>query len=145
MAKNLSVDPGSDLRKDIGKDLGGDIGGLGEKIAIKYLTKKGYKILDKNYKPSFVSGPQTGEIDIVAKFGGTISFIEVKALNKKSSNYYPENKVDFLKQRKIIKTAERWLMEKKISLDSQWQVDVIAIEINLETKKAKIRYLANAV
>jgi len=124
------------------------LGALGEKIALYFLKKKGYQILDKNYSPKFVSGPQRGEIDIIAKKGDVISFIEVKTLTENgggpSSAISPEDKVDFFKQRKIIKMAESWLMEKKVPLDSKWQIDVIAIKINSDFKKAKINYFPNA-
>ncbi len=123
------------------------LGGLGEKVAFNYLKNKGYQILDKNYSPKFISGPKRGEIDIVAKKGDIISFVEVKTLTENSggqtSGILPEDKVNFLKKRKIMKMAEFWLMEKKIPLDSQWQIDVIAIKINQSLKKAKIRHFPN--
>ena len=121
------------------------LGILGEKIAQKYLEKKGYQILDKNYSSKFVSGPQRGEIDIVAKKSDIISFVEVKALEDsgESSAISPEEKFNLAKKRKIIKMAEGWLIEKKIPFDSQWQIDVISIKINLEDKKAKILYFPN--
>ena len=123
-----------------------EVGALGEKIASEYLEKKGYKILDRNYSPRFISGPLRGEIDIIAKKEDTISFIEVKTLKDNlSKNFSPEQKVDFQKQRKILKTAENWLMEKKISLDSKQQIDVISVEINSALKKAKIRHFPNAI
>jgi len=126
------------------------LGNLGEKIAEDYLRKKGYQILNRNYSPKWVSGPQRGEIDIVARKENIISFIEVKTLASKdspgaSSSFQPEEKVNFPKQRKLVKIAENWLMEKKIPLDSKWQIDVISIQINLNTKKAKIRHFKNAV
>ena len=123
------------------------LGVFGEKIAIDYLKKKDYQILDKNYSPKFISGPQRGEIDIVAKKNNVISFVEVKTLIQngggRTSVISPEEKVNFSKQRKIIKMAESWLMGKKIPLDSKWQIDVIAIKIDSSLKKAKIRYFRN--
>ena len=120
------------------------LGNLGEKIAENFLIKKGYEILDRNYSPKFISGPKRGEIDIIAKINDTISFIEVKTLLAQE-NFLPEDKVDFQKQRKIIKTAQSWLMERKISFESPWQVDIIAVNLNPDTKKAKIRFLKNVV
>lgn len=126
------------------------IGNLGEKVAINYLKKKDYQILDKNYSPKWISGPIRGEIDIVAKRENIISFIEVKTLASENSSktafyFSPEEKVNFPKQRKLIKIAENWLMEKKIPLDSRWQIDIISIKIDLDTKKAKIGHFKNAI
>lgn len=131
------------------------LGALGEKVAINYLKEKGYKILDKNYSPKFVSGPLRGEIDIVAKKENVISFIEVKTLRQAqgkplvngglTSAISPEDKVDYWKQKKLLKMAESWLMEKKIALDSPWQIDVVSIRIDSDSKKAKIQHFQNAI
>jgi len=129
------------------------IGDLGEKIAEKYLKSKGYRILDKNYCFRIQGTPQKGEIDIVAQKDKIITFVEVKSLYQKIprprdfliEGLSLEGKVNFLKQKKMIKSAIGWLMKNKIPLDSQWQMDVVAIEINPKTKKAKIRHLKNAI
>jgi Holliday junction resolvase-like predicted endonuclease len=57
------------------------VGELGESLAEKYLVGKGYKIVERNYTIS------QGEIDIVAKFGDSIVFVEVKAVSV-SSEYF---------------------------------------------------------
>jgi putative endonuclease len=71
---------------------------LYEKIASKFLTLNGYKILQKNFRSRF------GEIDIIAKDGKYEVFIEVKG---RSRGYLVSGKeaVDFKKQEKIKKTA----------------------------------------
>ncbi len=120
------------------------LGDLGEKIALNYLESKGYQILDRNYSNKFIPGPQKGEIDIITKKDDVISFVEVKTLTS-DKIILPEEKVDYLKQKKIIKTANQWLMEKKIPLDKKWQIDVVALKIDLINKKAKIRHFQNAV
>jgi len=119
------------------------IGNLGEKVAENYLKNKGYKILDRNYEFRIFGAPQKGEIDIIAQKNNIINFVEVKTL-KNADNFLPEEKVDFQKQRKLVKAAESWLMKKKIPLDTQWQIDIIAVEIS-QNNKAKIRHLENAV
>jgi len=123
-----------------------ELGNLGEKIAEDYLKRKGYKILDKNYKLRLNFSPQSGEVDIIAKNqkNNIIVFSEVKTLNSNYRYFSPEEKVNFTKKKKIIKTAESWLLKNKISLDSEWQIDVISIRINPETKKAKIQHFPNA-
>lgn len=85
-----------------------------------------------------------GEIDIVAKKKDLISFVEVKTIEENKS-FNPEERVDFPKQRKLIKLAEIWLNQNKIPLDTKWQIDVVGIKINIDSKKAKIRHFQNAV
>jgi putative endonuclease len=133
------------------------IGDYGEKIACYYLEKKGYKILAKNYSRKWKNGPQKGEIDIIAKsrrniFGilsnkkeDTVHFIEVKTLSSINNNFLPEDKVDSRKQKQILRIAQDWLTEKKIPLESKWQIDVVSIKINLNRQKAKIHFLENIV
>ena len=124
-------------------------GNFGEKIAKDYLENKGYQILDKNYFFRIPGNPQRGEIDIIARKSDIISFVEVKTLRFLSSTqkklFFPEEKVNFSKQRKLRITAESWLMKKKIPLNCKWQIDVIAVNFNSKTKKADISHFENAV
>ena len=123
------------------------LGYFGEKIACYYLKNKGYKILDRNYSRKWLSGPQKGEIDIVAQKDNTISFIEVKTIAPApgAEAILPEDKVNFQKQNQIKKIAQDWLVEKKIPLESKWQIDVISIKVYLDEKIAKIRHLKNVI
>jgi len=120
------------------------VGNWGERIAEDYLRDKGYQILDRNYSFRIPGNPQKGEIDIIAQKSGIISFIEVKTLRGRVALINPEEKVDFGKQRKLVKTSESWLMKKKIPLDTKWQIDVIAIIIK-PNKKVEISHFENAV
>ncbi len=117
------------------------LGNLGEKIACKFLTKKGYSILKTNYQK------RTGEIDIVAKLGETIHFIETKTRTKHSIEKFgvPQEAVNSRKQIKLIRTALYYLSENKYSDDTNWQIDVVAITIDKSKKTAKINYIENAV
>ncbi len=120
------------------------LGDLGERIAIDYLKKKGYRILAKNYVPQFADLGKT-EIDIIAQKEKIITFIEVKTLARNlNSTFLPQDKVDFLKQKKIIKAAEFYLLEKKL-FGRPWQIDVIALKIDSNSQKAKIWHLENVV
>jgi putative endonuclease len=133
-------------------------GNLGEKIAENYLKNKGYQILDKNYSFRMQGNPLKGEIDIVAKKDDIITFIEVKTLWQTQGKLFlparlnfarqnfggPEEKVNFGKQKKLVKMAESWLMEKKIPLNSKWQIDVIAITVDPK-RKIKINHFENAI
>ncbi len=124
-------------------------------MAVQYLERNGYKILDRNFEVRF-DGIKRGEIDIVAqqkikiieRLRGEkdkpICFVEVKAI-KKNGLFAPEDKVNYRKKKTIIKAAEIWLSENKIPLDSKWQIDIIAVSFDETTKKAKISHFKNAV
>jgi putative endonuclease len=123
------------------------IGRLGEQIACNFLRKKGYQILDRNFLFKIPKNPQFGEIDIVAKRGNVFHFVEVKTLidsgRELDSAISPEQKVDFKKKRKILKTVELWLLNKKIPFETPWQIDIISVKIDLNSKKAKVSHFKN--
>lgn len=117
-------------------------GDLGEKIAKEYLEKYGYTTIDQNYSKRW------GEIDLIAiSPENELVFIEIKTreVNNKASVFMPEDSVNFVKQQKIIKTAQTFLYEKNYPEDTSWRIDVIAIQIDDNSRKAKIRHLKNAV
>ena len=122
------------------------LGILGENLAIDYLKEKGYKILDRNYFKK-ISAVQKGEIDVVAEKEGIISFIEVKTSSffPEGAGFFPEQRVDFQKQKQLIKLAKAWLLERRKSLDCRWQIDVVSVKIDQSSKKTKIRHLKNVV
>ncbi len=90
------------------KELNKVLGVSGETFAKNYLKKKGYKIIEQNYKNKL------GEIDIIASKDKTIIFIEVKARDTIAYGR-PSEAVNFFKQNKIRKVAERFLIENKLT------------------------------
>ena len=107
------------------------IGINGEKTAEKYLKNNKYKILDCNYHSRF------GEIDIIAKKDNFIVFVEVKARNNNSLGE-PREAVTYSKQNKIIKTAEFYILDKKIDLQPRF--DVIEVFTDTDT----VNHIENA-
>jgi len=79
----------------------------GEAIAADYLIKRGYKVVEQNFRCSI------GEIDLIAWEGETLVFVEVKA---RSSSQFggPEGAVTLRKQEKIIRVALAYLQQKKL-------------------------------
>jgi len=103
------------------------IGQKGEEIACELLIKKGYHIVERNYRCPI------GEIDIIAYNRNTLVFIEVKYRTSRKYGY-PAESVDIRKQKRIIKTAQYYLIEKKL-LDCTCRFDVVEVEnINNEIK-----------
>lgn len=89
--------------------------------AEEYLLGNGYKILERNFRN------RSGEIDLIAKKGGQIHFIEVK-FRTTSDFGNPLEAVDFRKQNQIRKVAMYYLMKNKLSEWTPCQFDVIAFE-----------------
>ena len=97
-------------------------GNLIETQAAAYLTREGYQILARNY------AYQGGELDIVARDGKTLVFVEVKSVwNNQEGN--PAARVNALKQKKIWKTACHFLATQKDSapkgFDTSCRFDVL--------------------
>ncbi len=95
------------------------LGQEGEDRAAKYLAKRGYKILERNYRT------RTGEIDLIALQGGTVVFIEVKTRTNDSFGA-PELAVTPQKQRRMIKAALGYIKNKMLH-QVPCRFDVVAI------------------
>ncbi len=111
-------------------------GRMGESLAIEYLCRHGYEILEKNYKKQF------GEVDIIAREHGTLCFIEVKT--RHSSTYgAPFEAVDRRKQRQLSKIAQDYLLQQQL-FDTAARFDVVAVMLTQEHRPAKIELIKNA-
>jgi len=116
-------------------------GDMGEKITCKFLEGRGYSILKTNYQK------RAGEIDVIAKLGETLHFIEVKTRTNFSNEKFglPQEAVNFHKRKKLVRTALFYLAENKYSDDINWQIDVVAITVDTAKKTAHISHIENAV
>ena len=101
-----------------------------ESLAVRYLKKNGYKILEQNYRT------RLGEIDIIAKKKKTIVFVEVKS--RKSIRYgNPKWAVTPQKQRKISMVALQYLKSIR-QTDARARFDVVAIISNRDEPQIEI-------
>ena len=111
------------------------IGVFGQKLAVGFLQKRGFKILNENYHA------RVGEIDIIAEKEGQLVFIEVKTrLSDKFG--LPEEAVDDRKKARMYETALQYMGKMQINHDN-FRLDCIAIMIDKENKKAIIRQHKN--
>ncbi len=91
----------------------------GEDIAEQYLLKQGYRILVRNYRT------KVGEIDIVAREGNALVFVEVKARSGVRFGL-PQDAVDLRKQAKLSRLAMAYLRHKNV-LPCICRFDVVAV------------------
>jgi len=101
-----------------------------ESIAVSYLKKHGYKIIEQNYRTKL------GEIDIIAKEKDTIAFIEVKA--RRSAHFgNPKWAVTPKKQRKISMVALLYLKTTGQS-SAKARFDVVSVISSHDNQKIEI-------
>ncbi|MBQ2938571.1 MAG: YraN family protein [Clostridia bacterium] len=112
-----------------------ELGKIGEQIAVEYLEKNGYKILERNFYC------KQGEIDIIAKQKQEIIFIEVKT--RSNINFgKPSEAVNYKKQKHIYRTAQYYLY-KINSLEMLSRFDVI--EILIKDGKFNINHIKQII
>ena len=99
-----------------------ELGNIGEQIAVEYLEKNKYQILERNFYC------RQGEIDIIAKDNQEIVFIEVKT--RTSINFgKPAESINEIKQKHMYKAAKYFLYKTK-RLDDFIRFDVIEVLIS---------------
>ena len=146
------------------------VGALGEELVVKFLVKRGYTILDRNYRKPW------GELDVVAQKKGKIHFVEVKALARSVSDetkfekqitadsevssetsrekiltyirskvrkdrFRPEDSIGPHKVKRLGRIVKTYLNAKHVSDETIWQFDVATVLIDTTKKKAKIEFL----
>ncbi|NLM51347.1 MAG: YraN family protein [Firmicutes bacterium] len=97
-----------------------NLGTHGEELAARYLQKLGFVLLERNWRCAY------GEIDIIAKDGDVLVFVEVKT---RRSNRFgtPTEAVHDRKQQKLRLVARHYLYEKKITAFA-YRFDVAAVD-----------------
>jgi putative endonuclease len=97
------------------------VGRAGEEAAVRYLNQQGYRILERNYRCRF------GEIDLIARDGKTLAFIEVKT--RRSQKFGPAAAaVTLEKQRHLIRTAQIYLSQTG-QAHALCRFDVVTVDI----------------
>jgi len=117
------------------KGLNNTKGNFGEKIATKFLQKRGYSIIDRNFKVKL------GEIDIIASKNNVIHFIEVKS-KESALKGMPYEQVNFRKLQKLKIVALYYSKVKNLSNLKQ-SIDIISILLNKDNINHDIQMFEN--
>jgi len=134
------------------------IGELGETVAVKFLMKHGFSILDRNYTKKW------GEIDIVAEKKKKLYFIEVKSVSRETldnvlpsvakplvgkheigDDYRPEENMHPWKLKRLSRTIQTYLLSKKVDDEIEWQVDLLVVFLDLKNRKAKVKVVSDII
>lgn len=129
------------------------IGEMGENMAVKFLMKQGFSILDRNYTKKW------GEIDIVAEKEQKLYFIEVKSVSRETlgdvtrdltaqtgtmDQYHPEDNMHPWKLKRMARTIQTYLFSKDLE-DRDWQVDLLLIFLSKKERKARVKIVSDIV
>lgn len=114
-----------------------ETGILGEKLARDFLKKRGYRILETNYRCPH------GEIDIIARHKDSLVFIEVRT--KAGPDFgSPEESITPAKKERMRASAFHYLQNHD-DLPSLWRIDFVAVELGPKGKPSRIELIENAV
>ncbi len=113
------------------------LGAFGEDAACRWLRRHGYRILERNFSCRF------GEIDIIARKGRYLAFVEVK-MRKNADHGAAMEFVTPAKQNRLIQTAEYWLMKTPIDLQPRFDVVEVYAPEGISTRKPEINHLEDA-
>ena len=114
-----------------------EVGKLGEKLARKFLKKRGYHIRETNFHC------REGEIDIIARQGDYLVFIEVRTKSNLDFGT-PEESITRAKKEKLVASALAYINTHR-DLPSLWRIDVVAIEVDDKGKTKRIELIENAI
>lgn len=112
------------------------LGAQGEDLAAQFLRNAGYAILDRNLKLG------RNEIDILARDGDTIVFVEVKTRESPGPDFAPEDNVHATKQRKLI-TAAKHYIARHPDPSAYYRFDVVSVTV-VQGQNPRIEHLKDA-
>ena len=113
------------------------LGRWGEQLAAQRLGAQGYVMLDRNWRC------RRGEIDLVAKEGDVLVFVEVKT--RRGRDYgTPEEALTKYKAKRLLELGQHYLLEHNLE-DVEWRVDLVAVELDRQGKLLRFEHITNAV
>lgn len=100
-----------------------ETGAYGEFLARQFLIDQGYNILESNWST------RHGEIDIIAKSGGWLVFVEVKTRHSQDTESAFAG-ITATKHERLVKAVYQYLHEREMDEDVSWRIDVIGVALD---------------
>ncbi len=113
------------------------LGNWGEGVAAVQLEAKGYTIVARNWRCA------VGEIDLVARDGETLVFVEVKTRRGRAYGA-PEEALTPRKAQKLLQLGAQYVYEQSLG-DINWRIDLVAIELDARGLLLRCDHVRNAV
>ncbi len=124
------------------------IGQLGENSACSYLVMKGFEIVARNYLKKW------GEIDIVAKKGGILHFVEVKSVSIQMGNVLHETSLDSYraednmhpwKIERLSRVISSYLIDNDVSDETDWKLDLVTVKVDVDKRLSYVSIIEDIV
>lgn len=112
------------------------LGRHGEELAARHLAAKEYDIIARNWRC------EVGEIDLVARDGGSLAFVEVRTRRGRALGS-PEESITAAKQARLVALAEAYVQAE--GWTGGWRIDVVAIEMDRRGRLLRLDHYENAV
>jgi putative endonuclease len=112
------------------------LGRHGEDLAVQALAAKGYQILARNWRCP------AGELDLVARDGSCLAFVEVRTRRGKMLGS-PEESITPAKQARLVTLADAYVQAH--DWDGDWRIDVVAVEMDGRGRLLRVDHYENAV
>ena len=109
---------------------------IGEDAAARYLQAQGYAILERNYRTDL------GEVDLIARHGGDLVFVEVKSRTP-SDSFAPGESVTRAKRGKLVRLAQVYLGA-RARRDERCRFDVVEVALEDTGEVLSVRVIPGA-
>jgi putative endonuclease len=113
------------------------LGRWGENVAAIHLEAKGYVITDHNWRCA------GGEIDLVARDGETVVFVEVKTRRGRDFGA-PEEALTPHKAQKLVQLGQQYAADHDLE-DVDWRIDLVAVELDREGRLLRCDHIPHAI
>jgi putative endonuclease len=113
------------------------LGRRGEQLAEQKLAHSGYTIVARNYRC------RAGEIDLVARRGETLVFVEVRTRRGEAFGL-PEASLTRSKRQHLIAACQSYLQAHDLA-EADWRIDVVAVELSPQGELLRVDIVENAI
>ncbi|MDP3047051.1 MAG: YraN family protein [Chloroflexota bacterium] len=116
------------------------LGAAGERLAVEHLRRRGYRILDTNWRD-----PVLGELDIVAQDGDCLVFVEVRT-RRGDLFGSPEESMTARKQQRLVSLAQAWLQANRPDdPEPRWRIDLVAVQMDSAGRLQRLEVVQDVV
>jgi putative endonuclease len=116
------------------------LGATGERLAVEHLRRRGFRILDTNWRQ-----PGLGELDIVAQDGDCLAFVEVRT-RRGDLFGSPEESMTLRKRQRLALLAQAWLQANRPdALEPPWRIDLVAVQMDSTGRLQRVELIQDVV